>query len=77
MAEYLNCLKLVEGNNALNCRLLAKKYLGCRMDNQLMDRDEWKNLGLPDDQKEKALKTETISSTTTTTTTTTGADGKV
>lgn len=24
------------------------------MDNQLMDRDEWKNLGLPDDEKEKA-----------------------
>lgn len=50
MAEYLDCLKLVQGNNALNCRLLAKRYLGCRMDNQLMDKDEWKNLGLPDDK---------------------------
>lgn len=51
MTQYLNCLKLVQGNNAPNCRLLAKQYLGCRMDNELMDKDEWKNLGLPEDEK--------------------------
>jgi cytochrome c oxidase assembly protein subunit 19 len=54
MAEYLDCLKLVQGDNALNCRLLAKKYLGCRMDNQLMDRDDWKHLGLPDDKTDQS-----------------------
>ncbi|ODV75199.1 Cox19p CYBJADRAFT_147103 [Cyberlindnera jadinii NRRL Y-1542] len=61
MTEYLECMKLVRGNNALNCRLLAKKYLGCRMDNQLMEKDEWKNLGLPNDDqpREAATSTET------------------
>lgn len=54
MAQYLKCLKLVKGNNAPNCRILAKQYLGCRMDNQLMDRDEWSNLGLPEDEKAEA-----------------------
>lgn len=54
MSQYLQCLKLVKGNNAPNCRILAKRYLGCRMDNQLMDRDDWKNLGLPEDEKSAA-----------------------
>ncbi|CAM9024853.1 unnamed protein product [Wickerhamomyces anomalus] len=53
MAQYLQCLKLVKGNNAPNCRLLAKQYLGCRMDNQLMERDDWKNLGLPEDENKE------------------------
>lgn len=51
MAQYLDCLKIVKGNNAPNCRLLAKSYLNCRMENQLMEKDDWKNLGLPDDEK--------------------------
>ncbi|CCD24610.1 Cox19p NDAI_0D02960 [Naumovozyma dairenensis CBS 421] len=50
MVKYLNCMKLVKGENAPNCRLLAKSYLKCRMDHQLMDRDEWEHLGLPKDQ---------------------------
>lgn len=50
MQEYLNCIKLVKGENAPNCRLLAKKYLKCRMDNRLMDKDDWKHLGLPSDK---------------------------
>lgn len=49
MQKYLNCLKLLKGQNVLNCRLLAKEYLRCRMENDLMDKDEWKNLGLPAD----------------------------
>lgn len=32
MAEYLACLKRVRGMNDPECRLLAKKYLKCRMD---------------------------------------------
>lgn len=52
MQEYLSCIKLVKGENAPNCRLLAKEYLKCRMDNKLMDRDDWKHLGLPSDKKE-------------------------
>ncbi|ODV58252.1 Cox19p ASCRUDRAFT_22285, partial [Ascoidea rubescens DSM 1968] len=53
MQKYLKCLQLVKGNNAPNCRLLAKSYLGCRMDNKLMDSTSWDLLGLPDDDKNK------------------------
>ncbi|GMM58424.1 Cox19 protein [Maudiozyma humilis] len=49
MAKYLACMKLVQNENAPNCRLLAKEYLRCRMDHRLMDRDEWSHLGLPGD----------------------------
>ena len=49
MKDYVACIKLVQGSNAHGCRLLAKSYLKCRMDHGLMDRDEWKNLGLPED----------------------------
>ncbi|CCC67157.1 hypothetical protein NCAS_0A05990 [Naumovozyma castellii] len=49
MSAYLECMKLVKGQNAPNCRLLAKEYLQCRMDHQLMDVDDWSHLGLPGD----------------------------
>lgn len=50
MMKYLECMKLVQNNNAPNCRLLAKEYLRCRMDHGLMEKDlQWKNLGLPAD----------------------------
>ncbi|KAG7879834.1 hypothetical protein KL905_001327 [Ogataea polymorpha] len=52
MQKYLNCMKLVRNENAPNCRLLAKEYLACRMEHELMDRVEWKDLGLPDDDKD-------------------------
>lgn len=45
----MKCLKLVKNDNAPNCRLLAKDYLDCRMHHDLMDKAEWKDLGLPDD----------------------------
>lgn len=54
MRKYLECMKVTRGENAHNCRLLAKEYLKCRMDNQLMDQDQWKNLGLPDDASDPA-----------------------
>lgn len=50
MQKYMKCLKLVGNENAPNCRLLAKSYLKCRMDNDLMDKVEWEDLGLPDDK---------------------------
>lgn len=52
MNEYMKCLKLVRNDNAPNCRLLAKNYLDCRMDHELMERVPWKDLGLPDDKKD-------------------------
>lgn len=46
MMEYLKCMKFTENKNAPNCRILAKKYLQCRMDNQLMEKSDWDSLGL-------------------------------
>lgn len=45
MARYLQCMKYARGDNSLNCRMLAKEYLGCRMDNGLMERVGWELLG--------------------------------
>lgn len=57
MLAYLKCMKYTENRNAPNCRILAKNYLKCRMDNQLMDQSDWASLGLVnlpgDKQKEK------------------------
>ena len=39
-------MKYTENKNAPNCRILAKKYLKCRMDNQLMNDSDWESLGL-------------------------------
>ncbi|KAH3901657.1 probable Cytochrome c oxidase assembly protein COX19 [Saccharomycodes ludwigii] len=50
MQDYLKCIKITKGENAHNCRLLAKNYLKCRMNNDLMDTDDWKHLGLPSDE---------------------------
>lgn len=46
MMDYLKCMKFTENKNAPNCRILAKKYLKCRMENQLMDDSDWDSLGL-------------------------------
>lgn len=46
MMEYLKCMKFTENRNAPNCRILAKNYLQCRMDNQLMEKSDWDTLGL-------------------------------
>lgn len=46
MLDYLKCMKYTENKNAPNCRILAKSYLKCRMDNQLMDKSDWASLGL-------------------------------
>lgn len=51
MIDYLKCMKLAQGRNATGCRLLAKEYLRCRMENNLMTQDSWDNLGLPDDDE--------------------------
>ncbi|CCE65335.1 hypothetical protein TPHA_0K02020 [Tetrapisispora phaffii CBS 4417] len=49
MIAYMNCIKLVKGENgAVNCRIKARDYLKCRMDHGLMERDDFKHLGLPE-----------------------------
>ncbi|XP_067136488.1 cytochrome c oxidase assembly protein COX19-like [Centruroides vittatus] len=44
MLEYLLCLHQSDGDNSM-CRLIAKEYLQCRMDKDLMKKEEWSKLG--------------------------------
>ncbi|MCJ1273803.1 Cytochrome c oxidase assembly protein cox19 [Puttea exsequens] len=48
IADYLRCLRRARGTNEQDCRLIAKDYLKCRMDHNLMAPDEFKNLGFAD-----------------------------
>ncbi|KAI9011168.1 hypothetical protein BC832DRAFT_529365 [Gaertneriomyces semiglobifer] len=48
---YLTCVKEAKGDNT-KCKSLAKNYLKCRMDHNLMTKDEFKNLGFHDDDGE-------------------------
>ncbi|XP_023217606.1 proton-coupled folate transporter-like [Centruroides sculpturatus] len=47
MLEYLLCLHQNDGDNSM-CRLIAKEYLQCRMDKDLMKKEEWSKLGFSD-----------------------------
>ncbi|XP_067144016.1 cytochrome c oxidase assembly protein COX19-like [Centruroides vittatus] len=47
MLEYLLCLHQNDGDNSM-CRLIAKEYLQCRMDKDLMKKEEWSKLGFND-----------------------------
>ncbi|WVF69687.1 hypothetical protein IAT40_004466 [Kwoniella sp. CBS 6097] len=47
MMAYMKCLKANANDNG-QCRLESRRYLECRMDNNLMQRDDMSNLGLGD-----------------------------
>lgn len=47
MIEYMACMAKNNDDNSL-CRLQSKDYLECRMNNNLMAKEEWKNLGFRD-----------------------------
>ena len=49
--EYVACLKLNEYDN-MSCRFLSKKYLKCRMDNQLMHPEKFERLGFTEKDNE-------------------------
>ncbi|KZT23815.1 hypothetical protein NEOLEDRAFT_1029180, partial [Neolentinus lepideus HHB14362 ss-1] len=51
MMAYVTCLRN-NSNSSTPCRHLNKAYLECRMNKGLMERDEWKNLGLSNVEKE-------------------------
>ena len=53
MLEFQNCMKNNNSSHAL-CRDFSKKYLSCRMDNELMARDDFKNLGFSKEAEHKA-----------------------
>ncbi|KIY46377.1 hypothetical protein FISHEDRAFT_47367 [Fistulina hepatica ATCC 64428] len=45
MQIYMQCLQ-THSNDSTPCRALTREYLDCRMKKGLMQRDDWKNLGL-------------------------------
>lgn len=50
MIKYMRCL--VENKNvASNCKDISKDYLACRMDNNLMAREDWSQLGFEEEQQ--------------------------
>ncbi|XP_020296231.1 cytochrome c oxidase assembly protein COX19 [Pseudomyrmex gracilis] len=51
MIKYMRCLVENRNQNTM-CRDVAKEYFACRMDNNLMSREEWSNLGYADTIKE-------------------------
>ncbi|KLJ10210.1 cytochrome c oxidase assembly protein COX19 [Blastomyces silverae] len=63
ISSYLKCLRKEAGVNDEHCRKLAKSYLTCRMENNLMAPDNFENLGLVFDEDQKKNVTETISAT--------------
>ncbi|KAG8191329.1 hypothetical protein JTE90_006077 [Oedothorax gibbosus] len=56
MLQYLLCMNRKENQNS-ECRLLAKDYLGCRMDKNLMAREDWPSLGFNEKVEESTKKT--------------------
>lgn len=44
MLQYMGCLRNNQDDNS-KCREQAQAYLQCRMDNNLMAREEWSKLG--------------------------------
>lgn len=53
MIKYMTCLQQNQDNNS-SCREEAKDYLGCRMENNLMAKEEWTKLGYHKEGEEKA-----------------------
>ncbi|XP_017883274.1 cytochrome c oxidase assembly protein COX19 [Ceratina calcarata] len=51
MVKYMRCL-FENKNEGTMCREIAKDYLACRMDNDLMAREDWANLGFAEEVKE-------------------------
>lgn len=51
--EYMQCLAKHDRDNT-KCRVVAKEYLACRMENNLMSREEWKYLGFSETDETKS-----------------------
>jgi cytochrome c oxidase assembly protein subunit 19 len=68
MQLYMACLK-ENGSTSTPCRDLSRDYLDCRMNKGLMEKDEWKNLGLAnvDDKSANAAKNTQKNNTSTST----------
>ncbi|XP_022183822.2 cytochrome c oxidase assembly protein COX19 [Nilaparvata lugens] len=49
MIKYMMCINQNNKDNSA-CRQQAKDYLGCRMDNNLMSKEEWSKLGFSESE---------------------------
>jgi len=47
MVKYMLCLQKSDNDNAM-CREEARNYLACRMEHNLMAKEEWSKLGYTD-----------------------------
>lgn len=50
--DYISCLKK-RNKNANLCKDLSKKYLSCRMENGLMDKEAFSSLGFKEERTNK------------------------
>ncbi|XP_067939188.1 uncharacterized protein [Watersipora subatra] len=50
MMKYMNCLNDKDMENG-QCRDLSKDYLQCRMDHNLMTKEDWRYLGYGKEKK--------------------------
>lgn len=51
MIKYMKCLHSNKNDNSA-CRVEAQEYLGCRMDNNLMAKEDWSKLGFSQTEKQ-------------------------
>lgn len=49
MVLFMKCLRDTDNNNSA-CREASKNYLACRMENNLMSKEEWSKLGFTDEE---------------------------
>ena len=56
MKDYLACLKKEKGDSQFECKKLSKKYLECRMDKNLMAKEDLGKLGFGKNQAQKPKK---------------------
>lgn len=52
MLRYMICLRSCNNDNS-KCRDQAKEYLSCRMDKNLMAKEDWEYLGFENDSVEE------------------------
>lgn len=52
MIKYMQCLRQNSNNNSA-CREESQSYLSCRMDNNLMAKEDWSKLGFADLETKK------------------------
>ncbi|PWN29122.1 hypothetical protein BDZ90DRAFT_206332, partial [Jaminaea rosea] len=55
MTEYMRCMKENRQDNG-KCRHLSRRYLECRMEKGLMEKDEMKNLGFQGNEEPASVK---------------------